>query len=129
MANQLAGEKPNTMANAPVSKTNTASPNNPNNQQQQQQTPPAGNAPAGGQQQQQSGKLTQQQMDQKKAELKSRRATGQNFAAAGGTGYKDSRTGVPVQKMVGADAQGNPKFQTVREQRAVGYSKFLGAYI
>ena len=30
MANQLAGEKPNTMANAPVSKTNTAKPGNPN---------------------------------------------------------------------------------------------------
>jgi hypothetical protein len=30
MAKQLAGEKPNTMANAPVSKTNTAKPGNPN---------------------------------------------------------------------------------------------------
>ena len=30
MANQLAGEKPNTMANAPVSKTNVAQPGNPN---------------------------------------------------------------------------------------------------
>ena len=30
MANTLAGEKPNTMANAPVSKTNTAKPGNPN---------------------------------------------------------------------------------------------------
>jgi hypothetical protein len=30
MANQLAGEKPNTMANAPVSKTNVAKPGNPN---------------------------------------------------------------------------------------------------
>lgn len=33
------GNKPNTMANAPVSKTNTANPNNPN--AQQQATPPA----------------------------------------------------------------------------------------
>jgi hypothetical protein len=30
MANQLAGQKPNTMANAPVSKTNVATPGNPN---------------------------------------------------------------------------------------------------
>jgi len=30
MANQLAGEKPNTMANTPVSKTNVAQPGNPN---------------------------------------------------------------------------------------------------
>lgn len=30
MANQLGGNKPNTMANAPVSKTNTAKPGNPN---------------------------------------------------------------------------------------------------
>jgi hypothetical protein len=30
MANQLAGQKPNTMANAPVSKTNIAKPGNPN---------------------------------------------------------------------------------------------------
>jgi hypothetical protein len=30
MANQLAGQKPNTMANAPVSATNTAKPSNPN---------------------------------------------------------------------------------------------------
>jgi len=30
MANQLSGNKPNTMANAPVSKTNTAKPGNPN---------------------------------------------------------------------------------------------------
>jgi hypothetical protein len=30
MANQLAGQKPNTMANAPVSATNTAKPGNPN---------------------------------------------------------------------------------------------------
>jgi hypothetical protein len=30
MAKQLAGEKPNTMANAPVSKTNVAKPGNPN---------------------------------------------------------------------------------------------------
>jgi hypothetical protein len=30
MANQLAGQKPNTMANAPVSKTNVAKPGNPN---------------------------------------------------------------------------------------------------
>jgi hypothetical protein len=30
MANQLAGQKPNTMANAPVSKTNVAQPGNPN---------------------------------------------------------------------------------------------------
>ena len=36
MANQLGGTKPNTMANAPVSKTNVAKPGNPN---QPQQTP------------------------------------------------------------------------------------------
>ena len=37
MASQLSGNKPNTMANAPVSRTNTAQPGNPN--QQTQSTP------------------------------------------------------------------------------------------
>jgi len=41
MANQLAGQKPNTMANAPVSATNTAKPGNPNLAQ------PAADAAAG----------------------------------------------------------------------------------
>jgi hypothetical protein len=43
MAKQLAGEKPNTMANAPVSKTNVAKPGNPN---AAPATDPAAAAPA-----------------------------------------------------------------------------------
>ena len=42
IANQLGGTQPNTMANAPVSKVNVASPNNPN---QPQATPVATTAP------------------------------------------------------------------------------------
>lgn len=46
MANQLAGQKPNTMANAPVSKTNVAQPGNPNAAAAPAAAAPAAAAPA-----------------------------------------------------------------------------------
>ena len=87
---------------------------------------PATNAPAGTPPA--SGKLSQQQIDQKKAEMKSRRAGGTNMAAAGGTGYKDSRTGVGVQKPSGIGPDGKYKYTTVREEWQFE-SRFLGMRI
>ena len=49
------------------------------------------------------------------AALKGRLKAGAGLAGKTGTGYKASRVGVPVQKLSGADAQGNPTFRTVRE--------------
>ena len=109
MAAQLGGQKPNTMANAPVSKTNVAKPGNPN------AAAPAAPAPA---------------VDPKaqQANLKARLKTGQGMGTKTGTGFKQSRVGVPVQKLVGKNPDGSPKFSTVREEVEF-HSKFLGMII
>ena len=60
--------------------------------------------------------------------MKSRRAGGTNMAAAGGTGYKDSRTGVGVQKPDGIGPDGRYKYRTVREEWQFE-SRFLGMRI
>lgn len=57
------------------------------------------------------GKMTPDQIAAAKQKSKSGIARIQNNPS----GYKNSRVGVPVQKLAGADASGNPKFQTVRE--------------
>lgn len=51
----------------------------------------------------------------KQANLKARLKTGQGMGTKTGTGYKDSRVGVPVQKLVGKNPDGSPKFAVVRE--------------
>jgi hypothetical protein len=67
----------------------------------------------------------QQKIDPNKAaELKNRLKNKQGATSAD-SGYKSSRVGVPVQKMTGADAQGNPQYRTVRESVDF-YSRFLG---
>ena len=63
-----------------------------------------------------------------KARLQGDRAAGTNLAAKAGTGtssFKQSRVGVPVQKMVGANPDRSPKYATVRENKEL-YSRFLG---
>ena len=60
-----------------------------------------------------------------KARLQMQRAGGVSTATKTGTGFKQSRVGVPVQKMVGANPDGSPKFATVRESTEL-YSRFLG---
>jgi hypothetical protein len=60
-----------------------------------------------------------------KARIQMQRAGGVSTAAQTGTGFKQSRVGVPVQKMVGANPDGSPKFATVRENTEL-YSRFLG---
>lgn len=60
-----------------------------------------------------TGKLTPDQIAAAKQKAKSGTARLQNNP----NGYKNSRVGTPVQRLSGADAQGNPKFQTVRESK------------
>lgn len=60
-----------------------------------------------------------------KARLQGQRAAGTSTAAQTGSGFKQSRVGVPVQKMVGANPDGSPKYATVRESTEL-YSRFLG---
>lgn len=57
------------------------------------------------------GKLTPAQI----AAAKQKTLSGTARLKNNPNGYKDSKVGIPVQKMTGADAQGNPTFQTVRE--------------
>jgi len=60
-----------------------------------------------------------------KARLQMQRAGGVSTATKTGTGFKQSRVGVPVQKMIGSNPDGSPKFATVRESTEL-YSRFLG---
>jgi hypothetical protein len=49
------------------------------------------------------------------AELKARLKAGNTLSSRTGSGFKDSRVGVPVQKLVGKNPDGSPKFSVVRE--------------
>ena len=121
MAAQLGGQKPNTMANAPVSKTNVAKPGNPN--AAAPAAPPAGTPPA-------SGKLTQAQQDAKKAELLGKRQAGKTTASQTGTGFNQYVQGGGGSTLAGADKQGNPVFkQNVKREDIQFESKFLGMII
>jgi hypothetical protein len=64
-----------------------------------------------------SGTPTTPAVDPKaqQANLKARLKTGQGMGTKTGTGFKQSRVGVPVQKLVGKNPDGSPKFATVRE--------------
>jgi hypothetical protein len=62
-----------------------------------------------------------------KARLQGQRAAGTSTATQTGTGFKGSRVGVPVQKLVGTNSDGSPKFATVREGKV--YSRFFRSMI
>jgi hypothetical protein len=62
------------------------------------------------------------------ANLKARLKSGQGMGKKGNSGFTKSGVGKPVQKMVGADKQGNPVFEPVREDIQY-YSRFLRAMI
>jgi hypothetical protein len=113
MANQL-GATPNTMANAPVSKTNTAKPGNPNAvaEPAQQAAAPAAE-PA---QQQTGGKLTAAQQAAMKAKLKGQRAAGQT-AGTTSSGFKQYTKDASSQRIVGANPDGSPKIQQIKASK------------
>jgi len=62
------------------------------------------------------------------ANLKNRLKSGQGMGKKGNSGFTKSGVGKPVQKMVGADKQGNPVFEPVREDIQY-YSRFLRGMI
>jgi hypothetical protein len=139
MANALTGggqqapAQPNTMANTPVSATNTAKPGNPN---AQQPAAPAGNAPEAPAQQtaapaqtapaeQPTGKMDPKAQNALKARLKA----GQGAGAKTGGGFQNYVAG-SQEKFQGADASGNPVFKKLQREGAYGFeSKFLGGLI
>ena len=53
--------------------------------------------------------------DNKQAELKARLQKGDTLSSRTGKGFSQSRVGVPVQKLVGKNPDGSPKFNVVRE--------------
>jgi hypothetical protein len=155
MANALTGggqqapAQPNTMANAPVSATNTAKPGNPNAQQPAtapdsyaaqanvQNDPAASQAaadrfaanglknPAAPAPEQPSGKMD----PNKAAELKGRLKAGQGVGQTAGGGFKNYVAG-SQEKFQGADASGAPVFKKLAREGAYGFeSKFFGGLI
>jgi hypothetical protein len=140
MANAITGggqaepAQPNTMANAPVSKTNTAKPGNPNAEPAAAPaatTPPA-TAPAATTTPPATGTapLTAQQQAAKKAELLGKRAAGKTTASQTGGGFNQYVQGGGGSTLAGADKQGNPVFkQNVKRETYEFESKFLGRMI
>lgn len=63
------------------------------------------------------GKLTPQQQAAKKAELKSRRASGTSTATSTGKGFKDYTKSASSQRIVGANPDGSPKIQQIKASR------------
>jgi len=135
MANALTGggqqapAQPNTMANAPVSATNTAKPGNPN--AQQTTTPPEEQPAAPAQQTAAPAEQpAQQKMDPNKAaELKGRLKAGQGVGQTAGGGFKNYVAG-SQEKFQGADASGAPVFKKLQREGAYGFeSKFFGGLI
>ena len=146
MANALTGggqqapAQPNTMANAPVSATNTAKPGNPNaqaaspaeqpqaapaEQPAQQTAAPTQAAPTAAPAEQPAGKMTPQQQNALKARLKA----GQGAGAKTGGGFQNYVAG-SQEKFQGADASGAPVFKKLQREGAYGFeSKFFGGLI
>jgi hypothetical protein len=134
MANTLAGggqqapAQPNTMANAPVSATNTAPPATTQQAAPADQAPAA--TPATTQQAAGNAPLTAQQQAAKKAELLGKRAAGKTTASQTGSGFNQYVQGGGGSTLAGADAQGNPVFkQNVKRESYEFESKFLGRMI
>jgi len=126
---QQAPAQPNTMANAPVSATNTAKPGNPN--AQQATTPPEEQPAAPAQQTAAPAEQpAQQKMDPNKAaELKGRLKAGQGVGQTAGGGFKNYVAG-SQEKFQGADASGAPVFKKLQREGAYGFeSKFFGGLI
>lgn len=130
---QAAQAQPNTMANTPVSKTNTAKPGNPNAEPAAAPaattTAPAATTP---QAPAQTGTapLTAQQQAAKKAELLGKRAAGKTTASQTGGGFNQYVQGGGGSTLAGADKQGNPVFkQNVKRETYEFESKFLGRMI
>jgi hypothetical protein len=108
MAGQLAKggtAEPNTMANAPVSKTNTAKPGNPNATSAEPTTPPPTD-----------GKLTAQQQAAKKAELLGKRAAGQT-AGTTGSGFGNYVKKASGERIVGANKDGSVKTVNIKASK------------
>jgi hypothetical protein len=63
------------------------------------------------------GKLTPQQQAAKKAELKSRRASGTSTATATGKGFSNYTKSASSQRIVGANPDGSPKIQQIKASR------------
>ena len=110
MAGQLAkggAAEPNTMANAPVSKTNTAKPGNPNAE-------PVAAEPTA--EPQPGGKLTAAQQAAKVAELKGKRAAGQTAGTTGSGfgGYVKKASG---QRIVGANKDGSVRSVNIKASK------------
>jgi hypothetical protein len=147
MAGQLAkggAEQPNNMANAPVSKTNTAKPGNPNaaaaNPEQDAvdaKNAASGMAPdeiakqrtdrearvasrpapgAAAPADAAGGKLTPQQVAAKTAELKGKRAAGKTTGTAA-SGFKQYTKDASSQRIVGANRDGSPKIQQIKASK------------
>ena len=109
MAGQLAkggAAEPNTMANAPVSKTNTAKPGNPNAEPVAAE--PA--APAA------DGKLTAQQQAAKKAELLGRRGAGQT-AGTTQSGFGNYVKKASGERIVGANKDGSVRSVNIKASK------------
>ena len=107
MANTLTKDPgaANTMANANVSKTNVAKPENPN-ATAATPTNPADAASAS------NTKLTKAQQDAKKAELQGKRAAGKTAGTAA-SGFGDYVKAASSEKIVGANADGSPKIKKI----------------
>ena len=110
MAGQLAkggAAEPNTMANAPVSKTNTAKPGNPNAE-------PVAAEPTA--EPQPGGKLTAAQQAAKVAELKGKRAAGQT-AGTTGSGFGNYVKNASGQRIVGANKDGSVRSVNIKASK------------
>ena len=110
MAGQLAkggAAEPNTMANAPVSKTNTAKPGNPNAE-------PVAAEPTA--EPQSGGKLTAQQQAAKKAEILGRRGAGQT-AGTTQSGFGNYVKKASGQRIVGANKDGSVRTVNIKASK------------
>jgi hypothetical protein len=101
--------EPNTMANAPVSKTNTAKPGNPNAAPAEPTAEPTAEPQSG-------GKLTAQQQAAKKAELLGKRAAGQT-AGTTGSGFGNYVKKASGERIVGANKDGSVRSVNIKASK------------
>jgi hypothetical protein len=97
--------EPNTMANAPVSKTNTAKPGNPNAAPAEPTAEP-----------QSGGKLTAAQQAAKKAEILGKRAAGQT-AGTTGSGFGNYVKKASGERIVGANKDGSVRSVNIKASK------------
>lgn len=104
---------------------NLANPTARNNTGAQPEVPPAGTSTATPATAPSNGRIeptldpelpsTAPPANNDQADLKARLKAGNTLSSRTGTGFKNSRVGVPVQKLVGKNPDGSPKFSVVRE--------------